>query len=63
MEAFQDTTSTKKIFSLRKRIRAVSGGTSASKTISIIVWLIDYAQTSKEEILTVVAESYPHLNL
>ena len=63
MEAFQDTTSTKKIFSLKKRIRAVSGGTSASKTISIIVWLIDYAQTSKEEILTVVAESYPHLNL
>lgn len=58
---FVDTTATKKIFSLKKRIRAVSGGTAASKTISILVWLIDYAQVSKNEILTVVSESYPHL--
>ena len=63
MEVFQDTTSTKKIFSLKKRIRAVSGGTSASKTISILVWLIDYAQSTNDEVITVVAESYPHLNL
>ncbi len=46
---------------MRKRIRAVSGGTSASKTISILVWLIDYAQTHNNEILSVVSESYPHL--
>lgn len=63
MAEFQNTTATRKIFSLKKRIRAVAGGTSASKTISILVWLIDYGQSSKEEILTVVAESYPHLNL
>ena len=63
MEDFQDTRATKKIFSLNKRIRAVSGGTSASKTISIIVWLIDYGQSTFNEIMTVVAESYPHLNL
>lgn len=58
---FQDTTATKKIFQLNKRIRAVAGGTSASKTISILVWLIDYAQSNKNELISVVSESFPHL--
>ncbi len=49
--------------SLTKRIRAVSGGTSASKTISILVWLIDYCQSVDSQICTVVAESVPHLML
>lgn len=61
MAEFQDTTATKKIFQLKKRIRAVSGGTSASKTISILVWCIDYAQSSNNEIISVVSESFPHL--
>ena len=60
---FKDTTATKKIFNLTKRIRAVAGGTSASKTISILIWCIDYAQSVKDEIITVVAESVPHLQL
>lgn len=60
---FKDTKATKKIFRLNKRIRAVAGGTSASKTISILVWLIDYAQSTENQVITVVAESYPHLNL
>jgi phage terminase large subunit len=60
---FKDTTATRKIFSLKKRIRAVAGGTSASKTISILVWLIDYAQSTKNQVITVVAESFPHLQL
>lgn len=61
---FKDTTATQKIFSLRKRIRAVTGGTSASKTISILVWLIDYAQNIKHagELISVVSESFPHLS-
>lgn len=58
---FQNTTATKKIFSLSKRIRAVAGGTSASKTISILVWLIDYAQSTRNQLCSVVSESYPHL--
>lgn len=62
MERFKDTTATKKIFQLRKRIRAVSGGTSASKTISILVWLIDYAQSTRNELISVVSESFPHLS-
>jgi phage terminase large subunit len=58
---FQETTATKKIFELKKRIRGVSGGTSASKTISILVWLIDYCQTFNNKLVSVVSESFPHL--
>ena len=59
--SFQDTQATRKIFSLRKRIRAVCGGTSASKTISILIWLIDYCQTRENKKVDVMSESYPHL--
>jgi phage terminase large subunit len=60
---FSDTTATQKVFDLTKRIRAVAGGTSASKTISILVWIIDYCQTpqEREKLATVTAESVPHL--
>lgn len=58
---YQTTTATKKIFNLSKRIRAVSGGTSASKTISIMLWLINYAQMNKGEVISVVSETLPHL--
>jgi phage terminase large subunit len=61
---FVKTTATKKIWGLRKRIRGIAGGTSASKTISILLWLIQRAGTNKEdnkEILSVVSESMPHL--
>lgn len=55
------TTATDKIFSLRKRIRGVSGGTSASKTISILLWMIQRAQTVPNELQSVVSETFPHL--
>lgn len=58
---YQATTATNKILALTKRIRGVSGGTSASKTISILLWLIDYCQTHKNEIASVVSETFPHL--
>ena len=58
---YQITTATKKIFQLKKRIRAISGGTSASKTISIILWLINYAQMNHNEVISIVSESFPHL--
>lgn len=60
---FVDTTATRKIFSLRKRIRGVAGGTSASKTISILVWCIDYCQVrqTRNKLVSVVSESFPHL--
>lgn len=59
---FQLTTATQKIAQLKKRIRAVQGGTSASKTISILLLLINEAQSDKTPTLTsVVSESFPHL--
>jgi phage terminase large subunit len=60
---FHETTATRKIFSLKQRIRAVAGGTSASKTISILIWLIKYAQLDhgSPKLITIVSESYPHL--
>lgn len=59
---YQHTTATKKITSLKKKIRAVQGGTSASKTVSILIYLIALAQSDKSPTLTsVVSESMPHL--
>lgn len=56
------TTATLKVAKLRKRIRAVQGGTSAGKTIAILQILIDKAQTDKLPTLTsIVSESFPHL--
>lgn len=47
---------------MKSKIRVVQGGTSASKTISILLFLIAMAQTDKHKTLTsVVAESTPHL--
>ena len=60
---FADTTATRKVFGMKGRIRAVAGGTSASKTISILIWCIKYAQQDnhKDELISIVSESYPHL--
>lgn len=41
--------------------RAVSGGTGASKTYSIMEILVDYAQSNKNKRIDVVSESFPHL--
>jgi len=47
---------------MKARIRAVQGGTSASKTVSIMMYLIAKAQKDIIPTLTsVVAESFPHL--
>jgi len=60
--AYSITTATKRVATLKKRIRAVAGGTSASKTISILLWLIQLAQTDEKGTLTsIVSESIPHL--
>lgn len=56
------TTATKKIQSLSKRIRGVQGGTSASKTVSVVLHLINLSQCDKTPKLTsIVSESFPHL--
>ncbi len=59
---FSLTTATQKIKRLNKRIRLISGGTSASKTISVLLYLISRAQYDTTPTLTsVVSESFPHL--
>lgn len=59
---FIETTALNKLLSLRKRIRGVSGGTSASKTISIIQILIDKSQTdTTPKITSITSETVPHL--
>jgi phage terminase large subunit len=59
---FSETTATQKITNLTKKIRAVCGGTSASKTISILLYLIAKAQSDDKKTLTsIVSESIPHL--
>jgi phage terminase large subunit len=58
---FAETTALHKIAKLDKRIRIVPGGTSASKTISILMWLIDYCQSHEGKLVSVVSESFPHL--
>lgn len=59
---FQLTTAYKKISALTKRIRFIPGGSSASKTISVLLYLIAYAQTDETPTLTsVISESIPHL--
>lgn len=66
MAIYSRTTATEKICALDSRIRAVAGGTSASKTISILFWLIDRAiawpkSGGSPELISIVSESYPHL--
>lgn len=58
---YQQTTATQKLLKLTKRVRGVAGGTSASKTISILLWLIDYAQCHSKKTISIVSETMPHL--
>ena len=57
----QKTTAQTKIKKLRKRLRIVQGGTSSSKTFSIIPLLIQYALQKPKQEISIVSESIPHL--
>lgn len=50
-----------KLLELDKRIRVVKGGTSAGKTICILLILADYAIRNEGKEISVVSESIPHL--
>jgi len=58
---FQQTTAQIKISKLRKRVRIIQGGTSSSKTFSIIPLLIYYAVENRGVEISIVSESIPHL--
>jgi phage terminase large subunit len=57
----QKTTAQSKISKLKKRIRIVQGGTSSSKTFTILPFLIHYAADKPNSEISVVSESIPHL--
>lgn len=46
---------------MTKRLRIIQGGSSAGKTIAIILILINYAQSNKGKLISVVSETMPHL--
>lgn len=58
---YKRTTATNKVLSLKNRIKIVQGGTSASKTYSILAVLIDKALRKDGLEISIVAESIPHL--
>ena len=55
------TTAQTKIAKLKKRLRIVQGGTSSSKTFTILPFLIQYALQHPKSEISVVSESIPHL--
>jgi len=59
--SFRTTTAIKKIYSLKKRIKIIQGGTSAGKTFGILPILIDKAIRTAGIEISVVAETIPHL--
>lgn len=59
--SFQQTTAQKKIIQLNKRVRIVRGGTSSSKTFSIIPILYEYARSNPKFEISIVSETIPHL--
>jgi phage terminase large subunit len=58
---FTKTTALDKLRGLDKRLRIIRGGSSAGKTIAILMILIDYGMRYRFKEISVVAESVPHL--
>jgi phage terminase large subunit len=58
---FTQTQAVKKLRNLDSRIKIVRGGSSAGKTIAILMILIDYAIKNNYREISIVAESVPHL--
>ena len=50
-----------KLRNLNSRTKIIRGGSSAGKTIAILLILIDYAIRNKGKEISVVSESIPHL--
>lgn len=59
--AFGKTTAYHKIKALKKPLRVVQGGTSAGKTIAILLLLLEYATKHPNKIITIASINMPHL--
>ena len=55
------TTSLEKIYALDSRINIVQGGTSAGKTIGILMELIDLSFEVKGKVITITTDTFPNL--
>ena len=58
---FNQTQAVKRLRKLDNRIKIIRGGSSAGKTVAILMILIDYAIKNYYKEISVVAESIPHL--
>jgi phage terminase large subunit len=58
---FRYTTAIRKIRKMTKRIKVIPGGSSAGKTIAILMVLIDKAIKYPNISISVVSENVPHL--
>ncbi len=58
---FTQTQAVKRLRKLDNRVKIIRGGSSAGKTIAILMILIDYAIKENYKEISVVAESIPHL--
>lgn len=58
---FQRTTATNKVLALTKRKKVIRGGSSASKTVSILAVLIDKCCKNPDLEVSIISESVPHL--
>jgi len=57
----EKTLALNKLRQLNSRIRIIRGGSSAGKTIAILLILIDYAIRNKGQEISIVSETIPHL--
>lgn len=58
---FEVTTALERIGSLTRRIRVVQGGTSAGKTIAILILLLNEAIENENLLISIVSDSFPNL--
>src|SRR5690554_641883 len=58
---YKKTTAVNKILAMKKRKKVIPGGTSAGKTIAILIILISIAAKYRNKEISVVSESIPHL--
>lgn len=54
---------TKKAFEDEKKIVILKGGTGSGKTFDVMLFLLYIALTLKDQVITVVSESRPHLDI
>lgn len=58
--AYGKTTAYHKIKALKKPVRVIQGGTSAGKTIAILLLLLEYATKHPNKIITIASINMPH---